>query len=136
MALTLTLLTLSNIFMTFAWYYHLGHKNWSLPLAIAISWAIAGLEYCLAVPANRIGSNAGLSTTQLKVIQEAITLLVFGVFVVVVMKEKLAWNHGVAFLFLVLAVFFVFHKWDRAPLARHDSDPSPPAVSLQRDRTE
>src|SRR6187401_2037555 len=106
---TLGLLFLSNIFMTFAWYGHLktlGAKP--LWLAVLVSWGIAFFEYCFQVPANRLGSDAGYSLSQLKIIQEVITLLVFCVYAVWRHGEVLRWNHFAAFLFLVLAVVFVF----------------------------
>ena len=105
---TILLLTGSNIFMTIAWYGHLkyGH-DWPLWKAILVSWAIALLEYCLAVPANRFGY-AHYSGFQLKIIQEVVTLLVFIAFAVLFLKEKLAWNYIVAFLFLAVAAFFAF----------------------------
>ncbi|MBI1823821.1 MAG: DMT family protein [Nitrospirae bacterium] len=105
---TILLLVLSNIFMTFAWYGHLkyGH-DWSLWKAIVVSWAIAFFEYCLAVPANRFGYGQ-FSGFQLKIIQEIITLAVFTVFAITFLKEKLAWNYIVAFVFLCLAAFFAF----------------------------
>lgn len=115
------LLVLSNVFMTFAWYGHLKMKqefSWfaSLPLigVIVFSWAIAFFEYCLQVPANRLGfreDGGPFSLMQLKVIQEVITLVVFTVFTTIFFKgETLQWNHLVAFLCLVLAVYFVFLK--------------------------
>ena len=115
------LLVLSNIFMTLAWYGHLKMReefSWfaALPLiaVIAFSWGIAFFEYCLQVPANRLGfrENGGpFSLMQLKVIQEVITLVVFTVFTTIFFKgETLQWNHLVAFLCLVLAVYFVFMK--------------------------
>ena len=102
------LLLLSNCFMTFAWYGHLkyGHA-WPLWKAIAVSWGIALLEYCLAVPANRIGYGE-FTGFQLKVIQEVVTLVVFIIFAVTFLKEKLAWNYIVAFVFLGIAAFFAF----------------------------
>jgi uncharacterized protein len=105
---TILLLSLSNIFMTFAWYGHLkyGH-NWPLWKAILVSWAIALLEYCLAVPANRLGYGE-FSGFQLKTIQEVVTLIVFMVFATTFLKEKLAWNYIVAFAFLGGAAFFAF----------------------------
>ncbi|MDE6556428.1 MAG: DMT family protein [Duncaniella sp.] len=116
---TILLLVVSNIFMTFAWYGHLKMQelNWisnSTPLIIVIliSWGIALLEYCCQVPANRMGftGNGGPFTLmQLKVIQEAVTLIVFTVFTVVFFKgESLHWNHFAAFVCLILAVYFVF----------------------------
>ena len=106
--ITILLLILSNCFMTFAWYGHLkyGHA-WPLWKAIVVSWAIALFEYCLAVPANPIGYRH-LSGFQLKIIQEVVTLFVFTGFAVMFLKEKLAWNYLVAFVFLALAAFFAF----------------------------
>jgi uncharacterized protein (DUF486 family) len=105
---TVLLLTLSNCFMTVAWYGHLkyGH-SWPLWKAILVSWAIALFEYCLAVPANRLGYGE-FSGFQLKIIQEVITLIVFMGFAVTFLKEKLAWNYLVAFAFLAIAAFFAF----------------------------
>jgi uncharacterized protein len=105
---TLLLLTFSNIFMTFAWYGHLkyGH-DWPLWRAILISWGIALFEYCLAVPANRLGY-VEFSGFQLKIIQEVVTLIVFMAFAILFLKEKLAWNYLVAFVFLGGAAFFAF----------------------------
>ena len=107
--LTLFLLLCSNIFMTFAWYGHLkyGH-DWPVWKAVVLSWCIAFVEYCFAVPANRWGAAAGYSGFQLKIVQEVVTLAVFCVFAVVFLKEKLAWNYLVAFLFLAVAAFFAF----------------------------
>ena len=107
---TVLLLTISNIFMTFAWYGHLKYKNVPLPKVILISWAIAFAEYCFQVPANRIGSYE-FTTAQLKTIQEVITLTVFSVFSVLYLKEQFRWNYAVGFSFMAVAVFFVFHKW-------------------------
>ncbi len=106
---TVFLLLASNIFMTFAWYGHLRFRQSPLWIAIAASWGIAFFEYCLQVPANRIGSYQ-FATVQLKVIQEVVTLLVFSVFSWLYLKEALRWNHGVSFLFLLGAVFFAFKK--------------------------
>src|ERR1700691_5746647 len=105
---TVILLLLSNCFMTFAWYGHLkyGHA-WPLWKAIVVSWAIALLEYCLAVPANRLGYGH-FSGFQLKIIQELVTLAVFMAFAVLFLKEKLAWNYLVAFIFLWAAGVFSF----------------------------
>lgn len=105
---TILLLSLSNIFMTFAWYGHLkyGH-DWPLWRAVLISWGIALFEYCLAVPANRLGF-VQFSGFQLKIIQEVITIVVFIVFGIYFLKEKLAWNYLVAFGFLAVAAFFAF----------------------------
>jgi uncharacterized protein (DUF486 family) len=118
---SVSLLILSNVFMTLAWYGHLQlHKSerWSaLPLygVILISWLIALAEYTFQVPANRIGSiNYGgpFNLFELKVIQEVVSLLVFTVFAVWIFKtDELRWNYMVGFVFLILAVFFIFKKW-------------------------
>ncbi|MES2097665.1 MAG: DMT family protein [Pseudomonadota bacterium] len=106
---TVAFLAMSNVFMTVAWYWHLkGGMSKPLWIVIAISWGIAFFEYCLAVPANRIGYASGWSGGQLKVTQEAIALLVFGVFMVTVLGEPLSWRHLGAFLCLVGAVAFLF----------------------------
>ena len=107
---TIILLTISNIFMTIAWYGHLKYRNSPLWMAILISWLIASLEYCFQVPANRIGYGE-FSAAQLKTIQEVITLIVFSIFSVVYLKEDLKWNVVVGFLCMVAAVFFIFKKW-------------------------
>ena len=104
------LLIASNVFMTFAWYWHLKIEHKALWLLILVSWGIAFMEYCLAVPANKIGHQV-YSAAQLKTMQEVITLLVFAVFSVTYLGEALKWNHFVAFLFLCGAAFFSFHKW-------------------------
>ena len=105
---TVLLLVLSNVFMTFAWYGHLqyGH-GWPLWKAVLVSWSIALLEYCLAVPANRLGYGT-FSGFQLKIIQEIITLIIFMGFATTFLKEKLAWNYIVAFGCLGVAAFFAF----------------------------
>ncbi len=107
---TVILLTISNIFMTFAWYGHLKYKNSPLWIAIGVSWMIAFVEYCFQVPANRIG-HYQYSAAQLKTIQEVITLVVFSIFSVFYLKESLKWNYLVGFTFILAAVFFVFKKW-------------------------
>ena len=116
---SVALLVLSNIFMTFAWYGHLKLREYSwfdsLPLigVIAFSWAIAFFEYCLQVPANRLGfreSGGPFDIMQLKVIQEVITLVVFTVFSVIAFKMEQKWNHLAAYFCLVLAVYFIFKK--------------------------
>ena len=104
------LLLASNVFMTFAWYGQLKFPNAILWQVVLVSWGIAFFEYCLAVPANRIGHQV-YSAAQLKTLQEIITLLVFGVFSVMYLGESLKWNHMVAFMFLCGAAFFSFHKW-------------------------
>ena len=105
------LLIISNVFMTFAWYGHLRFKSYSLWLVILSSWLIAFFEYCLQVPANRIGHEF-YSATQLKVMQEIITLTIFVFFSVWYLKEDFRWNYAVGFALILLAVFFVFKKWD------------------------
>jgi uncharacterized protein (DUF486 family) len=107
---TIILLTISNIFMTIAWYGHLKYKNSPLWLAILVSWLIASMEYCFQVPANRIGYGE-FSAAQLKTIQEVITLVVFSIFSTVYLKEDLKWNVIAGFLCMIAAVFFVFKKW-------------------------
>lgn len=117
---TIGLLTISNIFMTFAWYGHLKFKemNWfsnlTLPAIILISWGIALFEYSFQVPANRIGFNENggpFNLWQLKVIQEVITLVVFTLFTILVFKnESFRLNHLIGFCFLILAVYFIFKK--------------------------
>lgn len=117
---TIILLILSNAFMTFAWYGHLKFKDmkWSANLGllavIFISWGIALFEYMLQVPANRLGSKeygGPFSLLQLKVIQEVITLVVFLGFTMIFFRgESIRWNHLVAMVFLILAVFFMFKK--------------------------
>ena len=107
---TIILLFASNIFMTLAWYGHLKFKfleGKALIWVILVSWGIAFFEYCLMVPANRAGYFSGTFTGyQLKVIQEAITLIVFAVFAWIVLKEKLTWNYAVSFGLIMLAVYF------------------------------
>ena len=117
---TVLMLVFSNVFMTFAWYGHLKLQEmkistgWPLILIILFSWGIAFFEYCLTVPANRIGflENGGPFTLmQLKVVQEVISLTIFTIIVTFLFKgESIQWNHIAAFVCLVLAVFFVFLK--------------------------
>jgi uncharacterized protein len=108
--LTIGLLLVSNIFMTFAWYGHLKYKSTTLVTIILISWGIAFFEYCLMVPANRIG-HGHFSAAELKTIQEVITLTVFAVFSVLYLKEPLHWNHILGFACIGAGAFFIFHKW-------------------------
>lgn len=107
---TIGLLLLSNIFMTFAWYGHLKDGNTPIHWVILISWGIAFFEYVLMVPANRIGYTH-FNAAQLKTIQEVITLTVFAAFSVLYLKEPLMWNHLLGFAFIALGAFFIFHKW-------------------------
>jgi hypothetical protein len=108
--LPVVLLLGSNLFMTLAWYGHLRFKETPLFGVILASWAIAFIEYCLAVPANRYGS-AVYSAAQLKTMQEVITLVVFAMFSVTYLKEPLGWNHAVGFALIVAGAFVVFQKW-------------------------
>ena len=105
--LPVVMLLASNVFMTFAWYGHLKHKGSAIAIAIIASWGIAFFEYCLAVPANRIGS-AVYSTAQLKTMQEVITLVVFSGFSVFWLKESLTINHLIGFGLIALGASFVF----------------------------
>jgi uncharacterized protein len=107
----LTMLVASNVFMTFAWYGHLKFKESPLWIVVLVSWSIAFFEYCIQVPANRLGSSF-YSVPQLKVAQEIITLTVFAVFSVLYFKEELKWNYLVGFILIILAAFFVFRKWE------------------------
>jgi len=107
---TIALLTLSNVFMTYAWYGHLKTMN-SKPfyIAILLSWGVAFFEYCFQVPANRIGFNY-FSLAQLKIIQEVITMIVFTLFAVLYMKEPLNRNFAYASFCMIGAVYFIFRK--------------------------
>jgi len=110
MVRTITLLLISNIFMTIAWYGHLKDKNIPIWKAILLSWGIAFFEYCLMVPANRYGYANGIGGFQLKIIQEVISILVFTVFAVLVLKENFRYQYILSFICLVGAVFFAFKK--------------------------
>jgi uncharacterized protein (DUF486 family) len=107
----IVLLIGSNVFMTTAWYWHLRFKEVPLWQVILISWGLAFIEYCLAVPANRFGS-AVYTAAQLKTIQEVITLLVFAVFSVVYLQQSITWNHVIGFSLIAGGAYFVF----RAPM--------------------
>jgi uncharacterized protein (DUF486 family) len=106
----IVLLVLSNVFMTVAWYWHLKFPNTLLVKVILISWIIALFEYCLAVPANRIG-HGYYSAAQLKTMQEVITLVVFALFSWLYLKEPLGWNHLVGFTMIAGGAAFIFHKF-------------------------
>lgn len=108
--LPIVLLVGSNVFMTTAWYWHLRYKEVSLVTVILISWGLAFIEYCMAVPANRYG-NAVYNAAQLKTMQEVITFAVFAAFSVLYLKEPITWNQGVGFGLIAAGAFFVFHKW-------------------------
>ena len=128
---TLLLLFASNVFMTLAWY---GHLKWkflegkTLPVVILVSWAIAFFEYCLMVPANRIGYAQGFSGYQLKVLQEAITLTVFIGFAWLVLKERLTWNYVVSLALIMLAVWFAVAFKPTAHAGGRDAATEAPAV--------
>ena len=106
--LTPVLLIISNIFMTFAWYWQLRFPNWTIATAIMVGWSIALLEYCFAVPANRSGYAHGFSGGQLKIMQEVITLTVFAVFAALVLKEPIGWRYLGAVACMVGAAAFMF----------------------------
>ena len=106
--LTPLLLIISNIFMTVAWYGQLRFPKWTIATAILVGWSIAFVEYCFAVPANRIGYAHGYSGEQLKIMQEGITLTVFAVFALVVLREPLGWRYIGAFACIVGAAAFMF----------------------------
>ena len=108
---TILLLTVSNVFMTFAWYGHLKFKDLPMWKVILISWSIAFFEYCFMIPANRLGYGQ-FNATELKMIQEVISLTVFALFSIYYLNEHFRWNYIVGFCFLILAVFFVFNKWN------------------------
>jgi uncharacterized protein (DUF486 family) len=110
LVLPVVMLAASNIFMTFAWYGHLKYPAAPLLAVVLVSWGIALLEYCLAVPANRIGHTV-YSAAELKTMQEVITLLVFAVFSVFYLKEPLTWNHAVGFTLIAAGAFFIFKKF-------------------------
>lgn len=108
--LPIALLAVSNVFMTIAWYGHLRFKDSPLYLVILISWGIAFFEYCLQVPANRLG-HSQFTAAELKTIQEVLSLGTFAVFSIVYLKEDFRWNYAVGFLLILAAVFVVFKKW-------------------------
>lgn len=107
MWIPILLLTVSNVFMTFAWYGHLKFKSSPLWIVIGVSWSIAFLEYCFQVPANRMG-HRHFSAAQLKTIQEIITLVVFSGFSVLYLKEEFRWNYAVGFALIIVAAFLIF----------------------------
>ena len=111
-AVTVAMLVASNLFMTFAWYWHLraqkpGASSWPLLASILVSWLIALVEYIIAVPANRLGAASGLNVAQLKIIQEVVTVCVFVPFMILFMGEKWRWDYLWALLCMVGAVYFV-----------------------------
>jgi uncharacterized protein len=106
----IVLLVASNVFMNAAWYWHLRYKEVPLFYVILISWGVAFIEYCLAVPANRYG-NAVYDPAQLKTIQEVITFVVFAGFSYVYLREPITLSQGLGFALIAAGAFFVFHKW-------------------------
>jgi len=110
--LPILMLVVSNVFMTFAWYWHLRFKTIPLALVVLTSWGIAFVEYCFAVPANRWGS-AVYTPAQLKTIQEVITLLIFAVFSILYLRQPFTWNYAVGFALVALGAYFIF----KGPLA-------------------
>lgn len=107
------LLTISNVFMTFAWYGHLKHMNRALWAVVLVSWGIAFLEYCFQVPGNRIGYASGMTAAQLKTMQEVITLVVFAVFATWYLREPIRWNTIVGFILIGAGAVFVYGPWSR-----------------------
>jgi uncharacterized protein (DUF486 family) len=108
------LLSVANVFMTFAWYGHLRHQQRGLALVVLASWGIALVEYCFQVPANRLGHQLGYSAAHLKTVQEVITLLVFAGFSVLYLGEPLRWNVVVGFALVACGATFVFEPWKLA----------------------
>jgi uncharacterized protein (DUF486 family) len=108
--LPIIMLTLSNAFMTLAWYGHLKYKAAPIFLVIILSWLVAFFEYCLAVPANRMGSQV-YTLAQLKTMQEVITLIVFVLISWLLFGEKLGWNHAIGFSLIAAGAWFIFQKW-------------------------
>lgn len=134
--ITIMLLIGSNCFMTWAWYGHLKRTGWTLPVAILLSWMIALPEYILQVPANRIGhfsSGGPFTVAQLKIIQEAITLIVFIVFSLLILKDKPRWNETVAFALIFIAV--IFAMLGRAPILEPSSTADSPTDSTAESTT-
>jgi hypothetical protein len=123
------LLTISNVFMTFAWYGHLKHMDRALWLVVLVSWGIALLEYCFQVPGNRIGYAAGMSAAQLKTMQEVITLVVFVVFATWYLKEPLRWNVVAGFVLIAAGAALVYGPWSPR-VDRNGPDPVGPVETL------
>ena len=125
------LLTLSNVFMTFAWYGHLRHTQRALWLVVLVSWGIAFFEYCFQVPANRVGYMAGMTAAQLKTLQEVISLSVFVVFAARYLREPIRWNTLAGFALIAIGAALVFAPWARSgtearAVAVSHAVPSPP----------
>jgi hypothetical protein len=130
--ITAVLLTISNVFMTIAWYGHLKFKHVALWKVIIVSWLIASVEYCFQVPANRIG-HYQFTAAQLKTMQEVITLVVFSAFSVLYLKESLRWNYIVGFVLIVAAVFFIFMFKEEKPGAEKPRADAPVVRSADDD---
>jgi uncharacterized protein (DUF486 family) len=111
------LLTISNVFMTFAWYGHLRHTQRALWLVILVSWGIAFFEYCFQVPANRIGYMSGVTAAQLKTLQEVISLTVFVLFAASYLREPIRWNTLAGFALIAIGAALVFAPWARSETA-------------------
>jgi hypothetical protein len=124
------LLTISNVFMTFAWYGHLRHTGRALWLVVLVSWGIAFLEYCFQVPANRIGYTAGLSGAQLKTLQEVITLVVFVIFAALYLREPIRWTTIAGFTLIALGAALVYAPWQAQTAGRHAGEAAFP-VSVE-----
>jgi len=129
---TLLLLVVSNLFMTFAWYGHLKFKSWPLWVAVLASWGIAFFEYCLQVPANRWG-HGRFCAAQLKIMQEVITVVVFTIFAFLYLGETPRWNYLVAYALIVVAVGFAFLPSERTPSQQVDRAPLEQTIPISRD---
>ena len=127
--LTVVLLTISNIFMTFAWYGHLKYKGSPLGIVILVSWGIAFFEYCFQVPANRIGHGT-FTAAQLKIMQEVITLVVFAGFSMLYLKEEFRWNYAVGFVLILAAVAVVF-GFGNGPASEHEATSGPEISAIE-----
>ena len=133
------LLTISNVFMTFAWYGHLkwfpeSKEHTALWKIVLLSWGIAFFEYCFQVPGNRAGAEGGMSAGQLKILQEIITLTVFVVFAWLFLKEKLTWNYFVAFGLMAAAAAFVFVVKPAGAAPNPPDASAPPSVAAPATR--
>src|SRR5258705_509784 len=128
---TVILLVISNIFMTIAWYGHLKYRRKPLALVIVVSWAIAFFEYTFQVPANRIGAEV-FSVTQLKIIQEGITLAVFTVIAYVLFHEPLRWNNIVSYALIIAGVYFAFLGQRKEPDVSVQREERVPSSALEK----
>ncbi len=130
---TVILLIISNIFMTIAWYGHLKYRNEPLLLVIFASWGIALFEYIFQVPANRIGSEK-FTVTQLKIMQEGITLAVFTVIAYLLFHEPLRWNNFISYLLILAAVYFAFLGQRKEPEVCKQRDETTPSSASEKDQ--